>query len=116
MINNNNNKKKRTAHNIYNINTLIENLMQISVWIENLKGILMDKIFTEVTTQIRKYKQNVYRTKKRKGMFNYHVDLHFLHASSLNRRNSLLYGEKLVLEKSESPLILFYFKGKINMK
>ena len=76
----------------------------------------MDKIFIEVTTQIRKYQQNVYRTKKRKGMFNYHMDLHFLHASSLNRRNSLLYGEKLVLEKSESPLILFYFKRETKTK
>ena len=77
MINNNNNKKKRTAHNIHNINTLTENLMQISIWIENLKGILMDKIFIEVTTQIRKYKQNVYKTKKRKGMFNYHEPAFF---------------------------------------
>ena len=50
--------------NIHNINTLIENLMQISIWIENLKGIFMDKIFTEVKTRIRKYKRNVYRKKK----------------------------------------------------
>ena len=55
--------------NIHNINTLIENLMQISIWIENLKGIFMDKIFTEVKTRIRKYKRNVYR--KKKGMVNY---------------------------------------------
>ena len=38
------------------------------------------------------------------------VDPHFLCASPLNRQDSLLFGEKLVLEKSEPPLILFYFK------
>ena len=38
------------------------------------------------------------------------VDPHFLCASPLNRQDSLLYGENLVLEKLESPLILFYFK------
>ena len=45
------------------------------------------------------------------------VDLHFSHAPSLDRWNSLLLVKKLVLEKrkSKSPLILFYFilKGKI---
>ena len=37
------------------------------------------------------------------------VDLYFSHAFPLNRRDLLLFGEKLVLEKSESPLILFLF-------
>ena len=38
------------------------------------------------------------------------VDSHFSRVSSLNRRDLLLLVKKLVLEKSESPLILFYFK------
>ena len=41
---------------------------------------------------------------------NLNVDSHFSRASPLNQQDSLLYGEKLVLEKSELPLILFYFK------
>ena len=46
------------------------------------------------------------------------VDLHFSHASPLNRQDSLLYLVKnLFLKKSESPLILFYFlKGKIKQE
>ena len=38
------------------------------------------------------------------------VDLHFSRVFPLNGQDSLLYGEKLVLEKLESLLILFYFK------
>ena len=37
------------------------------------------------------------------------VDPHFSRVFLLNRRDLLLYGEKLVLEKLESPLILFLF-------
>ena len=45
------------------------------------------------------------------------VDPHFSHALPLNRRDSLLFLVKnFVLEKSESPLILFYFKGKIKQE
>ena len=44
------------------------------------------------------------------------MDPHFARAPPLNQRDSLLYGEKLVLEKSELPLILFYYKGKIKQE
>ena len=41
----------------------------------------------------------------------YHdVDLHFSRAPSLDQRDLLFICEKIVLEKSESPLILLYFK------
>ena len=35
------------------------------------------------------------------------VDPHFSRVPPLNQRDSLLFSEKLVLKKSESPLILF---------
>ena len=38
------------------------------------------------------------------------VDPIFLRVSPLNRQDLFFIGEKLVLEKLESPLILFYFK------
>ena len=38
------------------------------------------------------------------------MDPHFSFASPLNRKDSFLFGEKLILANSESPLILFYFK------
>ena len=38
------------------------------------------------------------------------VDPHFSHASSLVDKTHFFPGEKLVLEKSKLPLILFYFK------
>ena len=45
------------------------------------------------------------------------VDLHFLCASPLDRRDSLLLVKILILEKVESSLILFIsFKGKQNKK
>ena len=40
----------------------------------------------------------------------------FFTCAPLNRKDSLLFGEKLVLKKSESPLFLFYFKGKIKQE
>ena len=44
------------------------------------------------------------------------VDLHFSRASPLDRRDSLFICEKLILEKLESPLILFFLKGKIKQE
>ena len=41
------------------------------------------------------------------------MDPHFSRASSLDRQDSLLLVKILFLEKSESSLILFYFKGRI---
>ena len=41
------------------------------------------------------------------------VDPHFSHPSSLVDKTRFFICEKLVLEKSKSPLILFYFKRKI---
>ena len=39
------------------------------------------------------------------------MDRHFSRASPLDRRNSFLFGEKIIFgKKLESPLILFYFK------
>ena len=45
------------------------------------------------------------------------MDLHFLRASPLDRRDLLLLVKILILEKVESSLILFIsFKGKQNKK
>ena len=44
------------------------------------------------------------------------VDPHFSRALPLNRRDSLLFVKNYFLEKLESPLILFYFKGKIKQE
>ena len=40
------------------------------------------------------------------------MDLYFSRVSPLNGENRFFNCEKLVLEKLESPLILFYFKKK----
>ena len=46
------------------------------------------------------------------------VDTHFSHTPPFNRRDSLLFLKNFNFEKKnlESPLILFYFKGKIKQE